>query len=194
MTSDSDDAIGRQIDHSSEDEERKPQPVKEKKELKRAKTTNEIAQPIPSAPLPTPPLPRLTKARRDAIIAEFEQGKEDGEYAVTRLANGKYRVSKRKTFYTPDGTVSAGKGNLDITWVNQQQQRDNSLIHQLTKLNKKYKKLAKFYDDVVQEAEEPLPPPPPTPAQFPEAVVTEVHRAKLPFGKYKTKKFDIRNI
>jgi hypothetical protein len=191
---------GRELDE--EVEHKKPEKVEK---LERPKVTNEIAQPIPSKPLITPSQPRLSRDRREQIIAEFEAGKEDSEHEVKKLSNGTYRVSKRKTFYTPSASVENGrvlrtpvtktvkpppaeppKEDLQLTWVNMLNERDNDLKGELAKLHKKYKKLAKRYEQNV-----PLMPPPPN-VQLCHRV-PDPPKAKAPLYKV-PKKMDIRDF
>jgi hypothetical protein len=160
MSSDSDDEVGRQLDE--------PPPAKKPKpKVERPKVTNEVAQPIPSPPLPATRAPRLTKARREEIIREFEGGKEDGEYAVTKLGEGQYKVQKRKQFHNPSASVNTGNKNLEVTWSHMIRERDDDLVQALKKINKRCKKLEQKYVEYHTprpvEAPAARPPPPPNP-------------------------------
>ena len=187
-----------------EEEEVKEKRKKEKIKLEKPKTTNEIAQPIPPPPSNIPTVsPRLPALRREQIIQEFIGGKEDPEYEVKKLSNGQYRVTKRREFYTPSAKVEKvtrappppkkeepkedNKEDLQLTWVNMLNERDESLKNELSKLHKKYRKLAKRYERNV-----PLMPPPPN-VTFCSSVPVPKPVARMP--RYKVeKKMDIRDF
>jgi hypothetical protein len=105
----------------------------------------------------------LNKARRDYIIANFNLGKEDPEYQCSKLSNGSYRVSKRKSYYSPTANVDNTAGNTEVpmTWMNLQTQMNESLHKDIHRLRKKYEKLADKYEtkQTAPPAEVPKPKP-----------------------------------
>jgi hypothetical protein len=164
-STDSDEEIGKRIDQSSDEEYEKPKkkksPPKEKKikEKPPPKITEKIIEKPVEKPPPLPQSGRLNKARREEIIQNFNLGKEDPEYQCQKLSNGSYRVSKRKSYYSPTANVESNNGEIPMTWMNLQTQMNESLYNDMRKLRKKYAKLADKY-----EAKQ-APPPPPEPVQ-----------------------------
>jgi hypothetical protein len=182
-SSDSDEEVGRRIDYSSDED--KPKKSKDKKRKPRRPTHEEEEEkpkrnrgnlpslrsspPNTQSPTPTPAPPkqqRLTQARRNQIIANFELGSEDPEYSVTKSTDGRYTVRKRKTFFTPTAAVHTGTPNSEIalTWMNMQNELNEGLSKDLKKLKKNYEKLAAKYE----EQNTTLPPPPPEPEPTPQ--------------------------
>jgi hypothetical protein len=194
-----DERIGRRVsrilDYSSDDEPKpKQQQPKEKKPKKQPKPPPEpkpvrrnerMLKAIPPAPPPQPNA-RLTKVRRQQIIDNFELGKEDPEYSVVKKADGGFRVSKRKSFFTPTANIDTSSpkkppADVHMTWMNLQTQMNESLTHDVRKLRKKYEKLADKYEaghtqshthkepepeptsSTPADAPPPIPPPPPKP-------------------------------
>jgi hypothetical protein len=163
MSSDSDEEIGRRLDYSSDEEPKKKQRKKPRETKPKEKRPK--AQPPPQAQAPPPPLPpsgRLNKARRDYIIQNFNLGKEDPEYSVQKMANGSYRVSKRKSYFSPTASVESGsKEDVQMTWLNLQNQVNENLMKDVHKLRKRYEKLADKYESKHDSVEPPKPPEPP---------------------------------
>jgi hypothetical protein len=204
-SSDSDEEIGRRIDYSSDDEPKKKRKntreAKPKKEKPKKEKPKEIPQqPVQTQPPPLPPSGRLTKARRDLIIQNFSLGKEDPEYDVRKLGNGSYRVSKRKSYYSPTANVESGsKQEIGLTWMNYQTQMNESLYHDVKKLRKKYEKLADKYESKHDPVEPPKPivpdpivPKPTAPPPVPQSRPTNSRRVPL---RYKRQRgYDIRNF
>jgi hypothetical protein len=162
-SSDSDEEIGRRLDLSDDEPKKKKKTKKQKQPPKSERIIERIVEvekkkpdPIPE---PKPKAPRLTKARREQIIESFNQGREDGEYSVTKLPNGSFRVSKRKEFFSPTTKIDSGNGEVQMKWMNLQTQMNESLTNDIHKLRKKYDKLATKYD----QAHQPPPPSQPQP-------------------------------
>jgi hypothetical protein len=205
--SSSDSEAGRELDPEPE-EQPKPKAkrvvVKQVKLAKREELqpdANEIIQPIPSEPLPPPPTGKLTKLRREQIISEFLVGKEDPEYEVKQTKTGGYRVSKRKSFYTPSAKLD-NPPNDDILDRFKRELREELKQHraewveQKEMLIKKYKKLsARDKARGVWEC-------PPNPAGYEPIVVPYVKPSvkpsvqvkKVPVRKAPPKRFDIHNF
>jgi hypothetical protein len=177
MSSDSDDEIGRMLDESSSDDEPRESKKKRKQKKKKEKEVKEVRyvevkpkkEKIPQPPQPPPansppPKQRLTAGRRNQIIQMFQIGKEDPEYSVTKLANGSFRVSKRKEFYTPSASVestSPKDSNIPLTWMNMQNEVNEGLNKQLKKLKLNYAKLSEKYEERNTQPPQPTPTPPP---------------------------------
>jgi RNA recognition motif-containing protein len=149
-SSDSEEIVG-YSDTSSEE----PEPPKKKKERK--------VKPKPEPPAPTPaPIPpvaeqapppskrKLTKAERQNIVKRFlEEGFENPEYRVIKLANGTHRVLARKEGYkSPKAKVSGGSTTnaegkkMNLSWINTQKEVNDELKEELKILREKYEKLS----------------------------------------------------
>jgi hypothetical protein len=178
MSSDSDDEIGRRLDESSSDEKPKKKYKKEKKKEKK-KEPKPVALNPPPANSP-PQRHRLTAGRRNQVIQLFQIGKEDPEYQVQKLSNGSFRVTKRKSFYTPTTsveTVSPKNSDIPLTWMNMQNEVNEGLSKQLKKLKINYAKLSEKYEERNTKPpppnEDPLPTPLPTQVPLPPAPVPQ---------------------
>jgi hypothetical protein len=166
MSTDSDEEVGRELDYSDDDSKvnkhhkskhsehhhhhhREPSPPPKPKEKPKSK------EPKPEKPKRQ----RLSNMRREQIIARFKQGAEDPEYEVSE-SNGTFRVSKRKSFYSPSAKIDSGQGDIHLKWMNLQTQMNEALTHDLHKLRKKYEKLSEQYEQKYE-------PPPQLPQQPP---------------------------
>jgi hypothetical protein len=187
-SSDSDSDVGRRVDYSDDGEPKpkhkskqkdKPEKVKEKLEEPAVKTElPQPAQPVQPAQA-KPQAQKLTKARRADLISKFKQGVVDPEYEVCQKENNTFRVTKRKTFFTPSAsqqTVSPPKTDIPITWMNMQESMNQSLLKEVKHLRKKFEKISDKYEekktiglpyDLQQKLNDKPPPtntqePPPT--------------------------------
>jgi hypothetical protein len=157
--SSSDSEAGRELDSDSEQEE-------EREKLQPEKVKNEVVQPIPPPVVEEKPKPRqLTKAEREQIIKEFEGGKENPEFQVLKGKNGKYRLNRRKEFFTPSGKVDS-PANTEIyerfkrEFQEELKQHRAEWNEQRNHLLKKYKKLsARVKPEEIPWPAPPLPPP-----------------------------------
>jgi hypothetical protein len=135
----------------------------------------------------------LTKARREQIISDSLIGKEDPEYEVKQTKTGTYRVSKRKSFYTPSAKVD-NPPNDDILerfrreFREELKQHRAEWVEQKEMLIKKYKKLsARDKARGVWEC-------PPHPAGFEPIVVPYVKPVPKLTRKAPPKKMNIHNF
>jgi hypothetical protein len=215
-TSDSDEDIGRNIDHSSDDEYRKPQKKRSKKpreaqEPRQTKKREPKEQPpqqvVQSTPPPLPPSGRLNKARREYIIQNFTLGKEDPEYQCQKLANGSYRVTKRKSYFNATANVESGStDDVQMTWMNLQTQMNESLFKDIHKLRKRYDKLADKYETAQRPPDPPQqiipqpvpqqpPPPPPKPQPTPQRAPPRSRRQnRNPFIYARNSSYNVRDF
>jgi hypothetical protein len=128
-----------------------PPPPRRKKPEPKPRREPEVVKP----PEPTPPKPtaqRLSKTRRDQIIADYQRGVFDKEYAVTEnRETHTYRVTKRKGLYSPSASVESvakSKPNPpapDVTWVTMQKTVNDSLTAEMKALRESYEKLSEKY-------------------------------------------------
>jgi hypothetical protein len=185
-------------------EEEQPPPKPEKKKHKPPKPEQgRIHVPAPEKPPPS----RLSQTRRLQIIADKRQGLEDPEYeAVQNPRTGTWRVTKRKTLYSPAAKVEANsppapQHDILVTWMNMQQSENEGLKAEMRKLGKKYEKLATKYEEryrpepvpVVRSAEprKPSPEAPRPPAPVPHPGVAQRPR----MGVYtRARRIDVRQF
>jgi hypothetical protein len=197
---------------SSSDEEYVPPPKP------KAKTVKEVLKKV------EPPVPRtqgkLAAAKRLEIITNKEKGMEDPDYACTKSATGRWNVRKRKfpidqsphldvtagqrPLPTPapkaveDGPPRAKKADFQLSWINMQEQVNDSLKRDLELLSERYDKLAQKEEKRKKEkkAEKPIPRPMPS---FPQQSFPQSYGApsqpppppKLRAGQYRAAPFSI---
>jgi hypothetical protein len=191
----SDSEAGQEVDPEPPKQEEKKKKKPEK--LKPEKVTTEVVQPIPSPVGNANQVvkQKLSKSRREEIIKEFQNGKEDADYTVKEISPGKYRLTKRKEVFTPSLTVETPKDEDILSRFKREYQEElkqhkTEYNDKLETLKKKYKKFsAKYKPEVTPFPREPIPPP-----VWDTPVTPHVSRRKTGGPVlYKRKKIDIRD-
>jgi hypothetical protein len=148
--SDSDEAVGKTMDYSSSSEDRKPKHKAQKVKVVERIIEKPVEKP-PPPPQEKPKRQRLSAARRSDIIAKFQQGYQDPEYEVTfNEANKSYKVAKRKVFTSPTAninTVAPPQHDIHLTYMNMQQEMNQSLRKEIKKLRKDFETIAPKYEE-----------------------------------------------
>jgi hypothetical protein len=120
-------------------------PQREKKQPKK------VVKKVEKQPEPLPRPKRLTAARRQQIIDDYQRGVFDKEYEVTENKEARtFRVQKRKGLYTPSASVAAVAPSKptpppDVTWVKMQKSVNDSLTSEIKSLRDQYDKPADKY-------------------------------------------------
>jgi hypothetical protein len=201
----SDSEAGQEVDPEPPKQEPKQEQKQEKQKreqkkpekLKPEKVTTEIAQPIPSPEGNANQVvkKKLSKSRREEIIKEFQNGKEDPEYTVKEISAGKYRLTKRKTLFTLSLAVESPKDDDVLSRFKREYQEElkqhkTEYNEKLETLRKKYKKFsAEYKPEVTPFPRDPIPPP-----VWDTPVTPHVSRKKTGGPVlYKRKKIDIRD-
>jgi hypothetical protein len=174
--SDSDEAVGKTMDYSSSSEDRKP-----KHKPQKVKVVERIIEKPAPPPQEKPKRQRLSAARRSDIIAKFQQGYQDPEYEVSfNESNKSYKVVKRKAFTSPTANVNAvapPQHDIHLTYMNMQQEINQSLRKEIKKLRKDFETIAPKYEEKKQAKTKP----PPEPVEdFPPPPVERPHRMQQP--------------
>jgi hypothetical protein len=157
---------------SDDDDIEEPMPPKRKprppKDLRDPEDPPPKSEPPPSAATP-PKKRKLTKLEREEIVRRFnEEGVEDPEYRVIKLANGGYRCLARKAYTSPTAKVEKKVGankELNMKWMNMQTAVNEELVGEIRKLRKKYDKLSGKYQKKKEEPPADLMPEPQAPTE-----------------------------